>query len=310
MNESEIVLVTGANGFVGASVCRALKSAGYQVRGTVRDAEKTTPADETVVVGEIDNHTDWTAALAGVSAVIHCAGRVHVMKETAADPLMEFRRVNVEGSRRLAGAMAAAGVKRMVFVSSIGVNGESGAFDERSVPHPKKPYAVSKWEAEHVLRDVGAKRGVEIVIVRPPLVYGKDARGNFARLVKLVRLGLPLPFGNIENRRTLIGVENLAHFLTLCVAHPAAAGETFVIGDDQYASTPDLIRWIGEGLGKPVMMVPFPLGMLEFALSLVKREALLKQLSATLTVDSRKAKRLLGWSPLHTTADGVRRSVL
>lgn len=303
---NERILVTGANGFVGTAVCRTGSAQGRRMRGAVRDGGKVSPAADTVVVGDIDGATDWRKALDGVQTVIHCAARVHILKETADDPLREFRCVNVDGTRRLAESMITSGAKRLVFVSSIGVNGYSGRFDENSPPNPVIPYAISKWEAEQMLIQFSRDTGLEVVIVRPPLIYGKSAPGNFARLVRLVELGLPMPLGSVNNARTLVGVNNLAPFLLTCAEHPAAAGETFLIGDDETTSTPELVRLIAQSLGKRALLVPFPVGVMRAAAKATGRGVTVDQLVGTLTVDSAKARRLLGWRAPHTLHDGVK----
>ncbi len=313
-----LVAVTGADGFVGRHVCRALRARGCEVRPAVRDeacAERARDlireALPPVVVGEIGPSTDWSAALAGAEAVIHLAARVHVMDEKAVDPLEAFREVNVRGTRRLAAAAAASGVRRLVFVSSIKVNGESttgrGPFSERDAPDPRDAYGLSKWEAEQALAEVGASTGLETVTVRPPLVHGPGVGGNLLRLLRLVSRSVPLPFAGVRNRRTLIAADNLADLLALCAVHPAAVGRTFTAGDGEDLSTADLIRALAAGLGRPALLVPAPHGLLRTLASPLGRSAALDRLTGSLQVDSTTVCEVLGWTPPVTTAEGLAR---
>ncbi|MEY4489666.1 MAG: hypothetical protein RIQ79_2174, partial [Verrucomicrobiota bacterium] len=269
------VLVTGARGFVGRPVVAALRASGCEVRGAVRSA----PADAgagaaagycEVVAGELGPDTDWSTALAGVEVVVHLAARVHQMSDRAADPLAEFRRVNVEGTRRLAEQAAAAGVRRLVFVSSIKVNGEGTeggvAYMENDSPAPEDPYGVSKWEAEQALKTVGVATGLEVVVLRPPLMVGKGVKGNLASLTGAIRRGMPLPFGAItSNRRSLLDVRNLADVIVLCAAHPKAAGEVFLVSDGVPVSTAELARHLGRVAGRAPVLIPVPVCMLRLA---------------------------------------------
>ncbi len=290
------VLVTGATGFIGRHVIKRLIDQGCTPRRALRAAGADLGALESMVVGDINARTDWSAALHNIDVVIHLAARVHMLRDTAADPLAAFRAVNTQGTLHLAHAARAQGVKRLVFVSTIGVNGDETPidqpFDESAAIAPHSPYARSKWEAEQALHQLD---GLEVVIVRPPLVYGIDAPGNFAQLMRFVRLGLPLPLGTTHNRRSLIAVQNLADFLTLCVDHPAAAGETFVISDDEALSTAQLVRRVGQALGKTPLLLPFPPEVLRGALTTMGRRKLAAQLFGSLVIDNHKAHAVLGW---------------
>jgi nucleoside-diphosphate-sugar epimerase len=289
------VLVTGASGFIGRYTCAAFASRGYTVRAALRQPQSSS-ASETIIIGEIGSHTDWSAALVNVDAIIHLAARVHVMRETATDPLTAFREINTAGTIRLAQAARDAGIKRFVFVSTIGVNGEETPKDqpinEASPPAPHSPYTISKWEAEQALRQID---DLETVVVRPPLVYGLDAPGNFAQLVRFGRRGLPLPFGWTTNRRSLIAVQNLADFLITCVEHPRAAGETFLISDGDDLSTTELLRRVGIAIGKSPLLIPFPPSLLRAGLIALGREKMASQLLGSLVIDSGKARDLLNW---------------
>jgi nucleoside-diphosphate-sugar epimerase len=252
------------------------------------------------VIGDLGATTSLTAALENVTAVVHLAARVHMMNDGATDPLKEFRRVNVEGTEALASAAAKQGVRRMIFVSSVKVNGEltSGTpFSEADRPDPQDPYAVSKCEAEEALRSIGVKTGLEIVIVRPPLVYGPGVRANFLRLTSLAARGIPIPLPNIGNRRSLIGVDNLADFLVRCVSHPEAADETFMVSDGEDVSTRELVVRLAQALGRSARFLPVPEFALRLAARLAGKEAALNRLLGSLVVDSGKARQELGWMP-------------
>ncbi len=306
------VLVTGANGFIGSATCHALRNAGWNVFGTVRSA---VAEDKMSAVGDIGamTATDWLPILVGIETIIHLAGRAHVLKETVADPLAEFRRVNTEGTRQLMSAAAEAGVKRFVFVSSIGVNGDvsnEAGFTEESSVNPHKPYAVSKYEAELLLRSMVAKSEMELVIVRPPLVYGAGVKGNFAKLKKLVAQGIPLPVGLANNQRTLVSVDNLASFLVRCVEHPQAAGELFLVGDEHSISTKELVRLLGHSIGKKNILLPIPAILARFGARLIGKQDLYNQLFGSLVLDISKAKNLLQWHPPANIRDSISQEVV
>ena len=309
------ILVTGASGFVGRALCSRLVAQGNLVRAAVRNAVSMASADglEVVVVGEVNAHTDWSRALVGISCIIHCAARVHVMHETDADALTAYRAVNVDGSRCLSEYAAAVGVRRLVYLSSIKViweQTEPGApFLFSDAPAPKDPYGVSKWEAEQVLWAVAANTCLEVVVLRPPLVYGPGAKGNLARLLKLVRLGVPLPLGAVHNQRSLIGLDNLVDFLIRCVDHPTAAGHTLLVSDGEDVSLPDLLRHMAAGLGCSARLLPVPVPLLCMAGRVLGKQAELDRLVGSLQIDSRHTHELLNWSPPVSVAEGIRRMV-
>lgn len=304
------VLVTGANGFIGRHLCAALAERGIGVRRGVRRNHDS--GRDTVVVGEIDGATDWGPALAGIDAVVHCAARVHVMRENASDPLAAFRRVNVDGTRALARQAAAAGVHRFLLLSTVKVNGEETfdrPFAATSPPSPADPYGVSKLEAEQALLAIARESGMETVIIRPSLVYGSGVAGNFARLVDLVRRGWWLPLGAIRNRRSLVGVENLCSLLVRCLDHPAAAGQIFLVSDNEDVSTPELVRAIADACGVAPRLLPVPPRLLEGLAGLCGRGTEMRRLTRSLQVDSSAACDLLGWLPPLTLAQGLCRRV-
>lgn len=305
------VLITGANGFVGRALCAALLRQGRRVVGAVRHQCQLPVGVRVSLVGSINGETDWSDALEGVDEVIHLAARVHVRNDSAADPLAEFRKVNVEGTLNLARQAAKAGVKRFVFFSSIGVLGSatlSDPFSESSEPKPHSDYAVSKLEAEEGLKKIGAETGMEFVIIRPPLIYGAGAPGNFARLLGWVDLSLPLPLGSIKNQRSLLSLENLVDFVSLCLVHPKAANQTFLVADGVDVSTPQLIRLLGEGMGKPVRLMPVPVKLLELGALIIGRKNWMQPLCGSLQIDIGKARNLLGWNPRVPVDEGLRRA--
>jgi nucleoside-diphosphate-sugar epimerase len=309
------VLVTGADGFVGRTVCRRLIKSGYTPRAGLWNAElwpalqAATPGlGEFAVIGDLGANPNLPAAIEDVSVVVHLAARVHVMRDNAVDPLYEFRRVNVAGTAALARAAAAQGVRRFVFVSTAKVNGESTSgrpFAEGDPPAPQDPYAVSKWEAEETLRSVAAETGLEVAIIRPPIVYGPGVRANFLRLLRLVERGLPLPLPNTQNRRSMIGIENLADCLVRCVSHPGAANQTFMVSDGQDVSTRELVARLASALGRSTRFLPVPKLALRLAARLVGRESTINRLLGSLEIDSGKIRRTLEWNPPVTLDSGL-----
>ncbi len=298
------VLVTGATGFVGRALVPRLRAGGHVVRAAVRRESSECDADERVVVGDLGPDADWRAAVDGVDAVVHLAARVHVMHDDADDPLAAFRRVNVEGTLALARAAAAAGVRRFVFVSSIKVNGEGTPpgvrYTERDAPAPCDPYGRSKAEAEAALRALSDRTGMELAVVRPPLVYGPGVKANFLRLMSWVERGVPLPFGAVDNRRSLVYVGNLADALATCVEHPAAAGGVFLVSDGEDLSTGELVRRMARALGRDARMLPVPAGLLGGLARLAGRGAEADRLLGSLRVDASALHDRLGWTPPFT----------
>ncbi len=309
------ILVTGANGFIGSALCKELVHRNISVRGTVRsgsDIKLSRANYEILDVGDIGPNTDWSEALVGVQTVVHLAAKAHVIQENVVEPLAVFRTVNVEGTRKLAMASLGAEVKRFVFVSSIGVNGVetfSKPFNERDIPKPHSPYAQSKWEAEEVLRNLSKDVCMEVVIIRPPLVYGPGAPGNFDRMLRIVAKGLPLPLGYIHNKRSFVALENLLDLIVTCIGNPAAANQTFLAGDGEDVSTTELLRRMGNALDKPVRLIPLPVGLLTFLASLFGKKNMVQRLCGSLRVDISKAKELLGWDPPVSVEEGLRKAV-
>lgn len=327
------VLVTGANGFVGKAVVERLaceassilmfspprssplieETCNCSVRAVVRRECGFFPDSvEQVVVGSLAADAAWREALEGMDAVVHAAARVHVMSDTAADPLAEFRRVNVAGTLNLARQAASMGVKRFVFLSSIKVNGESTQigkpFCADDMPAPQDPYGISKLEAELGLMEIATKTGMEVVIIRPPLVYGPGVRANFLSMMQWVHRGIPLPLGAIHNKRSLVALDNLVDLIVTCIDHPAAANQTFLAADGEDLSTTELLRRMGLALGRPAWLMPVPTSLLEAGAALLGRRDMAQRLCGSLQVDISKARALLGWTPPVSVDEGLRRT--
>lgn len=323
------VLVTGSTGFIGRSLVHACVLSNRSVRAGVSVLDRClgVPGSLCVAVGNIDSYTDWTAALTGVDCVIHCAGRSQVMDESRGDSLAAYRNTNVYGTRRLAEQAAASGVRKLVFLSSVKVCGETSArfepalgarndggesldaFGPSDDGKPADPYGASKREAEKVLWEISAKTELEVVVVRPPLVYGPGVKGNLARLLKLVRAGVPLPLGAVQNKRSLIGLDNLVDLLIRCVDHPAAAGQTFLVSDGEDLSTPDLLRQIAAAMGRSARLFPVPVPLLRLAGNALGKRAEIDRLVGSLQVDSSRTRQVLGWAPPVSVQEGIRRMV-
>jgi nucleoside-diphosphate-sugar epimerase len=307
------VLTTGATGFVGKSLIPALNAKQYLISTTRRAHSECGYRFDSYVVGNIDALTNWSDALSGADAVIHLAARVHIMRDTALDPLAEFRRVNTEGTLNLARQSAAAGVHRFIFLSTIGVNGNATqpdvAFKEDDASLPHDPYSVSKHEAEVGLRGIARSTGMEVVIIRPTLVYGKNAPGNFGKLTRLIACGMPLPLASIPNRRSLVGIDNLVDFIITCLEHPAAANETFLISDGEDLSTPDLIQRMARAMNRPAHLLPVPKSMLMAAATMLGKHDMAQRVCSSLRVDTVKARTLLAWNPPVSVDEGLRRAV-
>ena len=306
---SETLVVTGANGFVGRVVSEEAAFRGCAVRPVVRDARHVAalPGDVTVVP-DLLRAADHRTLFSGADAVIHLAARVHVMKETASDPLTEFRLVNVQVTEAIARAAAAHGTKRFVYVSSIKVNGEETSgrgFRPDDPAAPQDAYGISKWEAERALKRIATDTGLEVTIIRPPLVYGPRVGGNFLRLLKLVARRVPLPFGGIPNHRSMIYNRNLAHALLACALHPKAAGKTFLVSDGEDLSIGELIRRMANALGTTARLLPVPPAIIDFAGRFTGMSGEIRRLTSSLTVDDTLTRAELEWAPPFAVDDGL-----
>ena len=304
------VLVTGSSGFVGSALCSHLVSRDFNVVATARNLPNAlVPKVNYHIVTEICANTDWDDVLADVQTVIHCAARVHVMRDHVQDPLTEFRHVNTQGTETLARAAARSGVKRLIFLSSIKVNGEStlldAPFDQTSPAKPQDPYAISKCEAEQALTRISTETGLEIVVLRCPLVYGPGVKGNFLRLLQAVNHGIPLPLALARNSRSLIYLDNLTDAIATCLTHPAAAGKTYLVSDGEAVSTAELISRITHALGKPSRLWPCPLGLIELAGRMTGKSDEIARLLGSLCIDSNRIRSELDWTPPYTLEQGL-----
>jgi len=309
MNTRNTILVTGANGFIGSALCRALVAAGHVPRAAVRRIVPGGKGPEpAVAVGEIDGTTDWSKALRGIEYIVHLASPSDQPRGSPADSLAKYRRVNVAGSRRLAEQAAAAGARRLVFMSTIKVNGErtaERAYTENDAPRPQDAYGISKQEAEQALRDVAQKTGLEIAVLRSPIVYGPGVKGNFLRLMHLVARGVPLPLGAVNNRRSFIYTGNLAGAIIKALDAPQAAGRTYLVSDGEDVSTPDLVRGLALALGVTARLPALPLAALGFGATLAGKRAEFARLSGSLQVDSSRIRRELDWQPRYSLTQGL-----
>lgn len=304
------ILITGASGFVGGALARRLVEQGDGVHTLGR----TRPGIATEFFeGSIDDQQVSSKALEGVDCVVHLAGRAHQLRETSVDPLESFRAANCRLSEELAAQAIEAGVRRFVFISSIGVNGaftqDGRPFTEARQPEPHSPYARSKYEAEVALQKLTERSDMELVIIRPPLVYGAGAPGNFSSLMRWVGKGIPLPFGAVHNKRSLIAVDNLVDLIIRCIDHPAAANELFLAGDGDDLSTTELLRGVADSMGRPARLIPVPVALLRLAASALGKKGMAHSLLDSLQVDISKARDLLGWEPPVSVEEGLRRCV-
>lgn len=306
------MLVTGANGFVGRAVCAEILRQGMKVRAITRLPCNFGTKVENIALGNIDHNTNWRSVLVDCDAIIHLAARVHMIKDPAINPLNEFRQVNVLSSWNLARQAAEIGVKRFVFISSIGVNGAETfqqPFTAKDVVAPHSPYAISKYEAELELQALSAKTNLEVVIIRPPLVYGFGAPGNFGSLLRWIRRNIPLPLGSIHNQRSLVALDNLADLIVHCVKHPAASAQIFLASDNEDVSTTELLLRLSQIMGRSINLIPVPVSCLRLAATVFGKQHMFQSLCGSLQVDIDKTCNLLGWRPPITLDQGLKRAV-
>jgi len=308
-----MILVTGSNGLLGQAVIKRLHSESKIVRGSVREPIQSL-MDEIVYVpvGAIDKSTDWSTALLGIRTVVHTAARVHVMHDKSTNALDEFRVVNVDGTINLARQAVKSGVKRFIYISSIKVNGEytiaAQPFTEADIPLPADPYGVSKLEAEAALYTLSEETEMEVVCIRPPLVYGVGVKANFFKMMEWLYKGTPLPFGAIDNKRSLVGLDNLVDLIITCIEHPSASNQTFLVSDGEDLSTSELLYRVARALNKKPFLLPVDQKILEFSLKLIGKKDLSQRLCSSLQVDISKAKALLSWTPPVSLDEGLRKT--
>ena len=320
------ILITGASGFIGQSLIKYLLNLNKSIRGTVRSTSFLlfNTKLEHVFIENINHKTDWRESLNGVDCIIHCAGRAHVMKAKEEDEQKIYQSINVDGTKQLVKQAIEFKVKRFIFLSSIKVNGESTSCDNfdkilnkqkktiftyTDVPRPEDLYAKSKLEAEKFLSQISSKKNIEVVVVRLPLVYGNGVKGNLARLIKLVRSGIPLPLSLVKNQRSMIGIDNLIDLLIRCIDHPEANGKTFLASDGEDLSTPELIKFIASSMGKKANLFPFPISMLKFLGSVFGKREEINRLVGSLRIDNSYTKETLNWTPLISVEEGIKRMV-
>ncbi len=307
-----MIFVTGSTGFIGqALVPRLAQKSRVRISVRTKKGKEIIPYADAVFQKDLTATEDWADALTGVSEVVHCAARVHIMTEHALNPLMEFRRANVDGTLKLAQQAVVSGVKRFIFLSSIKVNGEQTlpgeTFRADQYANPRDPYGVSKMEAEEGLRALASKTGMEVVIIRPPLVYGSDVKANFLVMMRWLWRGIPLPLGAItENRRSFVALDNLLDLITTCIDHPAAANQTFLVSDDEDLSTAELLQRLGKALERPARLFSVPISLLKLGANVMGRPEIVQRLCGSLQVDVSKTKEILGWSPPINVDEGLR----
>lgn len=302
------VLLTGASGFVGSNLSLAIPEK-YNLRQVYRKKPNKNPISEYVLC-DFENHSELSAAVKEIDIVIHCAGLAHILNHNSNNPIIEFRKVNVDMTLRLAQEASKAGVKRFIFLSSIGVNGSfnTSPFTELDTPAPTQDYAISKLEAERGLLEIASSTKMEVVIIRPPLVYGPNAPGNFATLMKWMYKNIPLPLGAIQNKRAFIGIDNLVDFILICIEHPAAANQVFLVSDGEDLSTTELLNRITVALGKKPKLLPINQQLLELGLKLIGKKDLAQRLCGSLQIDISKAKSLVNWTPHVSVEEGLRKT--
>lgn len=311
------ILVTGANGFVGLPLSQYLTAAGHQVVGAVRSHDSLSVVNSKIclkVIGDISEITDWQDCLGGVEHVIHLANRAHVMDEQSSNPLALYRKVNTEGTLNLARQAAAAGVKRFIFISSIKANGEwsiaGQALTSNNQHVPVDPYGLSKYEAELGLKLIAEHTGLEVVVIRPPLIYGPGVKANFLKMMQWVEKGIPLPLGDIQNQRSMLGLDNLIDFIELCLTHANAPGQTFLVSDDYDVSTTELLKEISSAMNRPSRLLSIPQSFIEKSLILLGQRHICDRLCGSLQLDISLTKRLLSWKPPHTFKNQLSKTAL
>lgn len=309
-------LVTGATGFVGKSLCAKLLENGKKVLGVVRNKCSDLPKELKLShISDLSAEIDWTDQLQGIDVVVHTAARVHMMNDKSANPVEEFRKVNTYATLNLARQAASMGVKRFVFISSIKVNGEMTSTTHPFAPEdtfiPVDPYGLSKYEAEQGLLALAKETGMEVVIIRPPLVYGPGVKANFASMMRWISKQVPLPFGAVNNKRSLVALENLVDFVVFCSDYkktPQAKNEVFLISDGEDVSTTELMRKVAKAFNIKALLLPIPTCLMTFVARFLGKGDVAKRLFGSLQVDSSKARELLGWKPVITMDEQLKKT--
>ena len=308
------VLVTGVTGLVGAAIAAELAARHFPVRALVRRESDIADLPEYALAPSFTSSGELSIAVEDIDLVVHCAARVHITSDGSKDPLSDYRTVNVQGSLFLARAAAAAGVSRFIFISSVKVNGEGTepgqVYRENDQPAPQDPYGVSKAEAEQALRALAVETGMEVVIIRPVLVYGPGVKANFRSMMNWLSKGVPLPLGATGNKRSLVALDNLVDLVVACIDHPAAANQTFLVSDGEDLSTTELLQRMGKALGKPARLLPVPASLLRAGAAILGRRAVAQRLCGSLQVDISKTRELLGWIPPVSVDDALRKTAL
>lgn len=311
MNVELPILLTGATGFLGSRLIEVLYTKPNTSLTCVVRSGNQSVCMNTVSIDGLDGDVDLSGSLDNQKVVIHTAARAHIMKEDSVDPLAEYRRVNVDGTLNLARQAAAAGVRRFIFISSIKVNGEETRlgkpFTADDAPSPEDSYGLSKLEAEQGLQKLAVETGMEVVVIRPPLVYGPGVKGNFASMIRLVEKGLPLPLGSIYNQRSLVSLDNLVDLIIRCIDHPAAANQVFLVSDGHDLSTTELFQCVANAMSKPSRLLPVPSGLMMFVATILGKKAVAKRLLGSLQVDISKTRDMLDWEPPVSVDEGLKR---
>lgn len=306
------ILVTGASGFIGRHLCGALQTHDFSFRPIVRTPSSIIKNSESIALGDINAVTNWHEALIGIDTIIHLAARVHVMNETTSDPWAEFRATNVDATVNLAKQAIQAGIKRFIFVSTIKVNGEEThhqPFTPFDIPAPLDFYGQSKLEAEIALQKLAQESGLELVIIRSPLVYGPHVRANFYKLMQITKMGLPLPFRGVDNRRSMVAIDNLVDLLITCIDHPAAANQIFLVSDGDDLSLSRLIQLIAKAMNQGIWLLPAPIKLIQMLAALTGKSAAINRLFGSLQVDISHTKKTLNWQPLISVEQGIQKTV-
>jgi nucleoside-diphosphate-sugar epimerase len=310
------ICITGANGFVGKSLCKALISSNNSIKALARrmDSSLNSLKVEYIQIGDISLDINLKEYLVGCDCIVHCAGKAHIMNDTS--NLDAYQSVNIEGTKNLAEQAVLAGVKRFIFLSSVKVNGESTGnsddpkiFTNDDTPNPQDNYAISKFEAEKALWEIASKTNLEVVIVRLPLVYGKSVKGNLKSLIKLINYKIPLPFADIKNKRSLIGIDNLVDVLVRCIEHPNAAGKTFLVSDGEDLSTSELINLIASGMNRSIILFRLPRALLKFFGFILMRQGQIDRLIGSLQIDNSYVRKILNWTPPVSVEEGIRKMI-